>query len=72
MGSRNSLRGELIALVHRIVAGDGSEDQINEWIRTIERNVPDPNVSDLVFYPEKPMTPEEIVDKALSYKPIRL
>ncbi len=61
-----------MGLVRLIVAGDGSEDQINEWVETLERNVPDPNVSDLIFYPDEPMTPEEIVDKALAYKPIRL
>jgi hypothetical protein len=61
-----------VGLVRLIVAGDGSEDQINEWVETLERNVPDPNVSDLIFYPDEPMTPEEIVDKALAYKPIRL
>ena len=60
-------REHLIGLVRLIIAGDESEDQVNEWIGVLEQNVPDPNVSDLIYYPNEPMTPEEIVDKALAY-----
>jgi hypothetical protein len=38
----------------------------------LEDNVPHPEVSDLIFYTEEKLTPEEIVERALSYKPILL
>lgn len=63
-------RDELIVLVDRIMRCDGTEE-IDEMIELLEKNVPDPEVSDLIFFGE-PKTPQEIVDKALSYKPILL
>lgn len=34
------------------------------------KNVPDPRVTNHIFYAD--LTPEEVVDKALAYKPIQL
>ena len=36
----------------------------------LKQNVPDPDVSDLIYWND--LTPEEIVDRALRYKPIQL
>ena len=63
-------RDELIVLVDRIMKCDGTEE-IDEMIILLEKNVPDPAVSNLIFFGE-PKTPQEIVDRALSYKPILL
>ncbi len=38
----------------------------------LEKLLPHPGVSDLIFYPKREMTAEEIVDEALAYKPIIL
>jgi len=65
-------REELVCLVQRIMHSDGTEAEIDEMVREVEENVSYTNVSDLIFYPEKEMTAEEIVDKALSYKPLGL
>ena len=40
---------QLIGLVSLIVAADGDEGQILEWIGILENNEPDPNVSDLIY-----------------------
>lgn len=64
-------REELIVLVDRIMKCDGTEEEIDEMIELLEKNVPDPEVSDLIFW-GKSRTPQEIVDTALSYKPIIL
>ncbi len=61
---------ELIDLVDRIKECDGTEEEIDELIDLLEKNVPDPNVGDLIFYRE--LSSEEIVDIALSYIPIQL
>jgi len=65
-------RAELVALVERIIAAQGTESEIDELITLLEKNVPHPRVSDLIFYPERPMTAEQIVDTALAYRPISL
>ena len=72
-------RSQLIVLVERIRQSEGTEDEIDQWIDAVERNIPAPTgyVTDLIFwssdygYAGEPSA-TEIVDKALSYKPIRL
>lgn len=63
-------REELISLVERIMKCQGTEKEIDEMIKLLEENVLDPEVSNYIFYEEN--TPEEVVDKALAYKPIIL
>lgn len=65
-------RQKLIALVDRIMKADGTEDEINNMISLLRASVRHPEVSNLIFYPDREMTAEEIVDVALSYKPIQL
>jgi hypothetical protein len=72
-------RQQLISLVQKLMQGEGDEQEIAEWGELIDRSVPCPSgyVFGLIFYPNshdlggKP-TAEEIVEKALSYKPIQL
>ena len=62
---------ELIKLVRDIMNVKGkTEEEINELIDTLEKNVPHPAVTDLIYYED--LTAEEIVEKALSYKPLQL
>lgn len=63
-------REELISLVETIMKCQGSEEEIDEMIKLLEKNVVDPEVTNYIFYEEN--TPEEVVDKALAYKPILL
>lgn len=63
-------REELVALVLKITQAEGSEAEIDRMIELLEQNVPHPAVSDLVFYPDSDRTADEIVDRALSYKPL--
>jgi hypothetical protein len=65
-------RDELIALVERIIRVEDSEEEIDHLIDVLMANVPDPAVTDLIYYHEPSLTPEEIVDKALAYQPIVL
>ena len=65
-------RLELIELVEKIMKSNGTEEEIDNMIEVLERNVPHPEVSDLIFWNEEGLTPEQIVDIALAYKPIQL
>ncbi|WP_454054447.1 bacteriocin immunity protein [Clostridium sp. Marseille-Q7071] len=65
-------REELISLVSKIVECEGIEEEIDEMIEVVERNVPHPEVSDLIYWNEEDLIPEQIVDIALAYKPIQL
>ena len=67
-------REELIAIAKKIINLEtASEEEEDDLIEIFTDNVPDPNASDLFFSKEYDgLTAEEIVDKAVSYKPIQL
>jgi len=64
-------REKLIDLVKEIITVENkTEKEIDELLNILKKNVPDPAVSDLIYWND--LSPEEIIDKALSYKPIQL
>lgn len=64
---------ELIKIVERLQTADFSSDKEGrELMNLLERNVIHPEVSNLIFWNDTELTAEEIVEKALSYKPIPL
>ena len=65
-------REQLIELVRRIIAVDGTEQEIDRMLDTFEEHVPYPGASDLIYWEEGDLTPEAIVDRALAYKPVPL
>ncbi|MCU0718172.1 MAG: bacteriocin immunity protein [Pirellula sp.] len=69
---KNPTKEELIQLVARIQNAEGTEEEINSMIEQLQINVSYPEVSDLIFYPEKEMTAEQIIEVALAYAPPKL
>jgi len=65
-------REELIDLVSKILRCEGSEDTIDQMQQALERQLIDPQLGDYMYWNMPEMTPEEIVDKALAFKPIVL
>lgn len=63
-------RDELTSIVRKIVHAEGTGAEQDRLLDLLMHNVPDPNVADYIFYDE--LSPEEIVDRALAYKPIQL
>lgn len=63
---------QLIKLVEEIVNPKLSDNEINEKIELFEKNVPHPAPSDLIFWDEDDLSPQEIVEEALNYRPIIL
>ena len=64
-------REQIIETVKRIKACKyASEAEADGDILLLEKGVLDPEISNYIFWDN--LTPEEIADKALSYKPIRL
>lgn len=76
-------RDEPIELGKKIVNCEGTEEEIAAMYELFSENVPHPNGANLFYYPENynarkfniseyRLTVEEVVDKVLSYKPLRL
>jgi hypothetical protein len=66
----NMNREELIELVKKIQAGGHTEEEVHNLVQQFSKNVPDPQGYEYIFYGK--LTPEQTVDKALSYRPIQL
>jgi len=52
-----------VALVARICNGEDTED--HALLRQAQDATPNGEISDLIYWSKRPMTPEEIVDEAL-------
>jgi len=64
---------ELIKLVEEIIAVNyNTEEEGAALCALLESNVLDPYIIDYIYFHKPRLTPEEIVEKALSYKPIIL
>ena len=62
---------EIIAATEEITdCSNKSEQDIDRLIDRLEEGVPDPQISDYIYWSE--MTAEKIADIALQYKPIVL
>ncbi len=65
-------REELVRLVEKIIRVEGTEEEIDAMLDLFGRSVPDPEAERLIYWSDEDLTAEEIVDRALSYKPIIL
>ena len=69
-------RKRLIEIVQRITDGDFSGDEVDELIAEFATSVLDPGALDVLFWSNRHFdhepSPEEIVDRVLSYRPIEL
>jgi hypothetical protein len=71
MEGKKLSREDLVELAKKIINADTeTEEEDDELIELFLKSVPDPNASDYFFAEEYDgLTPEQIVDKALAYKP---
>jgi hypothetical protein len=65
-------RDQLVDLVARVQGGGGTEEEIHAWLMFVERHVPDPSVSDLIYHSDPELSAEEVIERASAYRPIIL
>ncbi len=65
-------REELVALVETIFRCEASEEKLEEMQGILEKNLIDLELSNYMYWSNPQMTAEEVVDKALAFKPIIL
>ncbi|YCI39983.1 bacteriocin immunity protein [Bacillus sp. PK3-056] len=61
-------KDELVELVKKIGNPKQSDEKVSEYIEILEENVPHPAPSDLIFWNDEDLSPEEVVEIALAYK----
>lgn len=65
-------REEILQIVQRIMDCDGSEQEVDELIDRLEVITGHPKVVEMIFYPDKELSAEEITAELLTYTPLRL
>ncbi|MBU5267104.1 bacteriocin immunity protein [Virgibacillus proomii] len=66
--SKKLSKEELVELVKKICNPKLPDEEVSEYIELLEKNVPHPAPSDLIFWSDEELSPEEIVKVALAYK----
>ncbi|GAA1368311.1 bacteriocin immunity protein [Peribacillus frigoritolerans] len=66
--SKKLSKEELVELVNKICNPQLSDEEVSEYIEILEDNVPHPSPSDLIFWNDEDLSPEEVVEIALAYK----
>ena len=61
---------QLIQWVQTIIDRRGTEDEIDHLVEKFTKAVPHSAPMDLIFWDSRELTPEEIVDLALAYRPL--
>ncbi|GHF32829.1 hypothetical protein FHX82_005199 [Amycolatopsis bartoniae] len=64
-------REEMIQLVEKVWQGEAPEEEQDRWIEEIRSTTGNPHVLRLIQN-EEGLTAEQVVDKALEYKPFQL
>ena len=69
---RDELRLKMLDLVENIVGGGQSEEDEDLLLEELLRISPDPHISNYIFWSDQAMSIQDIVDRALNYKPLEL
>lgn len=60
----------MVELVKTIMSGEGTGAETQAWVARFEDSVPHPEPSGLIFHAD--LSADEVVERALAYRPIRL
>ncbi|MCY8938852.1 bacteriocin immunity protein [Peribacillus frigoritolerans] len=66
--SKKLSKEELVEIVNKICNPKLSDEEVSEYIEILEDNVTHPAPSDLIFWNDEDLSPEEVVEIALAYK----
>ncbi|MFG3259194.1 SMI1/KNR4 family protein [Streptomyces sp. NPDC048172] len=65
-------REEMVTLVRALAEARTTEAEADAAVDALEARVPHPAVTDLIFHQDPPLTAEEVVDRAMAYRPVAL
>jgi hypothetical protein len=62
----------LIDLVRKLMNAEGTEDELDEVLTELQQQLPHAEISNLIYWDDRDLTPEQIVEEALAARPIIL
>ena len=65
-------REELVRMVQLLIDARLTEEEEDRIVNELKSSVVHPRVTDLIYYNTPKLTAEEVVDRALAYRPIEL
>ncbi|OME99207.1 hypothetical protein BK129_28310 [Paenibacillus amylolyticus] len=65
-------RLHLVELVRKLMDAEGTEAELDDMLTELQQQVPHAEISNLIFWDDRDLTPEQIVEEALASRPIIL
>ncbi|MEK4053691.1 bacteriocin immunity protein [Paenibacillus sp. FSL F4-0087] len=62
----------LVELVRKLMNAEGTGNELDEMLNELQQQMPYAEISNLIFWDNRDLTPEQIVEEALSARPIIL
>ena len=60
----------LVELVRKLMNAEGTEAELDDMLTELQQQVPHTEISNLIFWDDRDLTPEQIVEEALAARPI--
>lgn len=65
-------RLHLVELVRKLMDSEGTEAELDDMLTELQQQAPHAEISNLIFWDDRDLTPEQIVEEALASRPILL
>lgn len=65
-------RIELIEWVRKLMNAEGTEAELDDMLSGLQQQVPYAEISNLIYWDDRDLSPEQIVEEALTARPIQL
>lgn len=63
---------QLVEQVRKLMNAEGTEAELDDMLTELQKHLPYAEISNLIFWDDRDLTPEQIVEEALAAPPIQL
>lgn len=63
---------QLVERVRKLMNAEGTEAELDDMLTELQQLLPYAEISNLIFWDDRDLTPEQIVEEALATRPIQL
>lgn len=63
---------QLVERVRKLMNAEGTEAELDDMLTELQQLLPYAEISNLIFWDDRDLTPEQIVEEALAARPIQL
>ncbi|WP_246058358.1 hypothetical protein [Paenibacillus illinoisensis] len=63
---------QLVEQVRKLMNAEGTEAELDDMLTELQQLLPYAEISNLIFWDDRDLTPEQIVEEAIAARPIQL